>query len=173
MVDDVEKAKKFADAAHEAVGQKRKYTGDPYIVHPVAVMNLVASVNHTKVMLMAALLHDTVEDTLVTLKDVEAEFGSEVCELVGWLTDVSQKEDGNRAVRKAIDRAHVAMAPAAAKTIKLADLINNSECIVANDPKFAAVYMPEKAALLEVLKEGDQTLWNRANELVQGYFQSK
>lgn len=163
------KAEKFANAAHEAVGQRRKHTGEPYIVHPVAVMKLVAAVPHTQAMLIAALLHDTVEDTEVSLADVEAEFGAEVSELVGWLTDVSSPQDGNRTVRKAMDRAHTAKAPAAAKTVKLADLIHNSECIVANDPKFAPVYMAEKEQLLLVLKEGDPTLWGRAHALVEAY----
>lgn len=165
----VEKALIYATDAHGSINQTRKYTGEPYIVHPVEVMGIVKSVPHNDEMLCAALLHDTVEDTDVTLEDIEREFGSDIAELVGWLTDVSKPNDGNRAKRKEIDRQHTANAPAAAKTIKLADLISNSDTIVKYDKHFAKVYMREKALLLEVLKEGDVTLWNRANEIIKGY----
>lgn len=157
----------FAKAAHAAAGQLRKYSGEPYIVHPVEVAGLVRAVRHTDEMLAAAMLHDTVEDTDVSIEDIAREFGAEVAYLVGWLTDVSRPEDGNRVARKAIDCAHTAMAPAAAQTIKLADLISNSRSIVANDPKFARVYLAEKAKLLDVLKKGDTTLWEQAHELLK------
>lgn len=162
----VQRARVFATAAHHAVGQVRKYTGAPYIVHPAEVVSIVASVQHTPEMLAAAWLHDTVEDTQVELSTVEAEFGSEVAELVGWLTDVSRPEDGNRATRRALDRAHSAQAPAEAQTVKLADLISNTSTIVLHDPEFARVYLAEKRALLEVLGYGDRTLLRRAWELV-------
>ena len=111
-MDVVERARIFATAAHAAVGQVRKYTNEPYIVHPAEVVSIVRSVPHTPEMLAAAWLHDTVEDTDVTMEVVRAEFGDAVAELVGWLTDVSRPEDGNRAVRKARDREHTAAAPA-------------------------------------------------------------
>lgn len=161
------RARFFATVAHERVGQKRKYTGEPYVNHPEAVAALVRSVPHTEAMLAAAWLHDTVEDTGVTLDEIRSLFGEEVAGLVGWLTDVSRPEDGNREARKAKDRAHTSLAPPEAKTIKLADLIDNSESILKRDPKFAAVYLHEKALLLEVLREGDPTLWARADAIVR------
>lgn len=154
----------FAKAAHESVDQRRKYTGEPYIVHPVAVAELVKSVPHTEEMVAAALLHDVVEDTPVSIEQVEDEFGHEVATLVSWLTDVSRPEDGNRATRKSRDLEHTRHAPAAAKTIKLADLIDNTRTIKAHDPAFWKVYRREKLALLRVLKEGDPNLWQRAAE---------
>ena len=157
----------YAKAAHAAVGQKRKYTGEDYIVHPVAVACIVGSVGHTPEMLAAALLHDTVEDTNATIEEIKSLFGERVSNLVGWLTDVSGPDDGNRTARKAMDRDHIARAPAAAQTIKLADLIDNTASIVTHDLKFAAVYLKEKAALLDVLKEGEPGLWRRANETLQ------
>lgn len=163
----VERALNFAVNAHEAVGQRRKYTGEPYFTHPVAVSRLVAKVHHTEAMLAAALLHDTVEDTNVTLSDIQNEFGNEIATLVGWLTDISRPEDGNRAARKAIDREHTAHAPVQAKTIKLADLIDNTASITRHDPVFSRVYLKEKAALLEVLKEGDSVLWEMAHKALQ------
>lgn len=162
MMNIVEKAQIFATAAHAAVGQKRKYTGDDYIVHPAAVVEIVRSVPHDDAMLAAAWLHDTVEDTHVTIDVIAAVFGNDVADLVGWLTDVSVPTDGNRAARKAIDRAHTAAAPARAQTIKLADLIDNTKSIGQFDPKFWEVYAAEKMAMLAVMKAGDLTLWVKA-----------
>lgn len=160
------KARRFAEAAHAGIDQRRKYTGEPYITHPAAVVELVRSAPHTETMIIAAWLHDTVEDTAVTLDDVEREFGSEVAVLVEHLTDVSRPADGNRKTRKAIDRDHMAKASAMAKTIKLADLIDNMQSIVERDPDFAKVYLTEKALLLEVLRDGDATLWTKAAAMI-------
>jgi (p)ppGpp synthase/HD superfamily hydrolase len=162
----VERARVFATAAHAAVGQVRKYTFEPYIVHPTEVASIVATVPHTDEMLAAAYLHDTVEDTGVTILDIQIEFGNEVASLVSWLTDVSRPEDGNRAVRKARDREHIAMAPAGAQTVKLADLIANTRSIVAHDPAFAKIYLAEKRMLLEVLTRGDAALMAEARATV-------
>jgi (p)ppGpp synthase/HD superfamily hydrolase len=152
----------FATAAHAAVGQLRKYTFEPYIVHPAEVAGIVAEAGGTPEMIAAAWLHDTVEDTGVTSELIRAEFGDEVATLVGWLTDVSRPDHGNRAARKAVDRAHTAAAPAEAQTIKLADLICNTKSIVAHDPKFAVTYLAEKRELLEVMTKGDPRLRERA-----------
>ena len=163
MLDDV---LKFATAAHS--DQKRKYTGDPYINHPIAVAEIVKTVQHTEAMIAAALLHDVVEDTHVTIDQIEDRFGSEVAELVGWLTDISRPEDGNRRTRKALDRFHSADAPAEAQTIKLADLIHNSISIAEHDPNFWKVYKEEKIELLKVLTKGDKTLMYRAQQQIGG-----
>ena len=164
----VEKARIFATAAHAAVAQLRKYTNEPYIVHPAEVFSIVSTVDGaTAEMLAAAWLHDVVEDTGVTIEVIKEMFGEEVAELVGWLTDVSRPEQGNRATRKAIDRAHTAMAPAEAQTIKLADLISNCTSIVEHDATFAKTYLEEKRLLLEVLTKGDRSLWERAHNIVK------
>lgn len=162
------RAQTLAFDAHK--GQVRKYTGEPYIVHPIEVAEIVAGVPHTDSMLAAALLHDVVEDTDVTLADLNSMFNKEVVDLVEQLTDVSKPEDGNRKVRKEKDRQHTAQASADAKTIKLADLISNTRSIVKHDPGFAKVYMSEKRALLDVLVEGDSSLWATAKRAVDRYF---
>jgi (p)ppGpp synthase/HD superfamily hydrolase len=102
----------------------------------------------------------------VTIEEVRAAFGDTVAALVADLTDVSRLEDGNRVARKALDLAHTAQASPEAKTIKLADLIDNSHSIIAHEPGFAKVYLREKAALLEVLGEGDAELWRMATAIV-------
>ncbi|MBW6486011.1 MAG: HD domain-containing protein [Syntrophobacterales bacterium] len=155
----------YATHHHAAIGQVRKYTGEPYIKHPAAVVKIVQSVPHTPEMLAAAWLHDTVEDTAATLEEIDQLFGQEVACMVEMLTDVSRPSNGNRKVRKAIDLAHTANASPEAKTIKLADMIDNKHNIVERNPKFAKVYLVEKTALLEVLTEGDATLYAQAVEL--------
>ena len=162
MTDIVARADAFAARAHSAINHKRKYTGDDYIVHPREVAAIVATVPHTDEMLAAALLHDTVEDTGVGIETIRAEFGAVVAGLVADLTDVSTPGGGNRAIRKGIDLAHTAGASPSAKTIKLADLLSNTASIVAHDPGFARVYLKEKAAMLEVMTDGDATLLARA-----------
>lgn len=167
MRSDLEKvAALFATAAHAAVNQVRRYTGEPYIVHPAAVVGIVMTVPHTPAMLAAAWLHDVVEDTNVTIHLVRQTFGAVVAGMVEDLTDPSKPTDGNRAARCAIDRAHSASASPAAKTIKLADIIDNTKSIAAHDPHFARVYIPEMELLLAVLTEGDPTLYARATEAV-------
>lgn len=165
-VTDVEqKAMTFAYRKHSEIDHTRKYSGKPYIVHPAAVAELVRSVDHTPEMLAAAWLHDTVEDTKATLEQIRKVFGDEIYELVEMLTDVSRPEDGNRKTRKEMDRQHSAKASPEAKTVKLADLIHNSRSIIKQDPGFARVYLREMRDLLEVLKEGNSLLWNRAYEI--------
>lgn len=147
----IEKADLFASAAHAAVGQKRKYSQDDYIVHPRRVSKMVAEFGGTDEMIAAALLHDVLEDTDVTSDLIASTFGSVVHSLVVDLTDVSKPEDGNRAVRKGIDATRLSLASKDAQIIKLADLIDNSDDIVANDPSFAKVFLKEKAHLLDVM----------------------
>jgi (p)ppGpp synthase/HD superfamily hydrolase len=162
----VERARVFATAAHAAVGQVRKYTFEPYIVHPAEVAKIVCDAGGSEAMVAAAWLHDTVEDTGVTIETIRAEFGVEVAELVGWLTDVSLPEHGNRAHRKALDRAHSAAAPAEAQTVKLADLIANTRSIMAHDEAFAKTYLEEKRLLLAVMTKGDARLMAEARKFI-------
>ncbi len=169
ITDIVERADAFAEYHHAAISQKRKYTGDDYIVHPRAVMHIVKSVPHTIAQLCAALLHDTVEDTHATLDEIERAFGSEISILVEMLTDISKKEDGNRKFRKAMDLDHTAKASDQAKTIKLADLIHNSVSIMKYDPRFAKVFITEKTLMMKVLIGGDHTLYKRAMAVIDRY----
>ena len=161
-----EYAIRLAVKAHD--GQKRKYTEEPYIVHPLMVAHLVSKVPHTSQMIAAALLHDVVEDTDVTFNNIDRLFGHQVTNLVWWLTDVSKPSDGNRAIRKEIDLKHLAKASPEAQTIKLADIIDNARDIQVYDPKFSVVYLKECRNLLNVLREGDETLFNLAEFIIRG-----
>jgi len=169
MTELVTRAMQYAHKRHGDIDHVRKYTGEPYIVHPGQVAGMVASVPHTPEMLAAAWLHDVVEDTFDDrsegLKKIAELFGTSVMLLVADLSDVSIPTDGNRKTRKALDREHTALAAPDAKTIKLADLISNTMSIATHDMDFAKVYLEEKALLLDVLTEGDSTLYKMAVEL--------
>lgn len=164
----VDKARAFAIAAHGAIGQVRKYTGEPYVNHPIRVAATVSNVTQDQAMIAAALLHDVVEDTQVTLKDIRDEFGDDVATLVGHLTDVSTPADGNRAARKEIDYRHTEKASARAQTIKIADLLDNTSSILQFDLEFAKVYLAEKERLLMgALVHGDPYLWRLAHKQLE------
>jgi hypothetical protein len=156
------RARDFAISAHNNMNHRRKYTDAPYSTHLQNVVNLVALVSDDEEILAGAWLHDVVEDTPATLEEVEAAFGKSVAHLVDCLTDVSRPSDGNRSVRKGIDRRHLAKADARAKNIKLADLIDNCRDICKHNKRFAKVYLQEMAALLQVLSEGDSRLYGLA-----------
>lgn len=151
----------FAHLAHQ--GQVRKYTNEPYIVHPVEVARIVTSVKgYTPEMVAASLLHDVVEDCGVSQATIDRIFGKEVGNLVHWCTVQTTVAMGNRKVRKAMDLARLAYAPAEAQTIKVADLMDNTADICLHDASFAKVYLREKHAALKVLVNADPELRIRA-----------
>ena len=162
-------ASEFATLAHQ--GQVRKYTEEPYIVHPQAVATIVKNIPHTDEMVAAAWLHDVVEDTSFTILDVEYKFGSKIASLVEMLTDVSKLSDGNRKIRKEIDRLHLSKASPEAKTIKLADIIDNSCSIAIYDPNFSKIYFREITQLLPYLVEGNSRLFNLIVEILNQYYE--
>lgn len=158
-----EEALQFATEAHGE--QKRKYHNEAYIEHPKRVAQLVRTVAHTKEMLCAAYLHDVVEDTPVSLEEIREKFGDEVAKLVGELTDEFVKKNYqhlNRRERKAREVDRQATMSREAKTIKLADVIDNTRDIIEHDRDFARRYVPEMIALTEVLKEGEFKLLMQA-----------
>ena len=161
-------AKMFATAAHAAVGQKRKYSGDDYIIHPERVAAIVEKHGGTDEMIAAAWLHDTVEDTDVTPELIIEMFGDEVAAIVDGLTDVSLPSDGNRAKRKSIDRMHSASASTESQFVKCADIIDNSWDIADNDPSFAKVYKSEVFLLLSAMTKVKHTeIWEQAMKSVE------
>lgn len=162
---DIEKAHSFAKACHRK--QLRKYSGTPYIEHPVAVARIVNSLGYDDHVVIAALLHDVVEDCGITLEEITNLFGEKVSRLVEMVTDVSKPSDGNREVRKELDRQHIAKADHEGQTIKLADLIHNTMSIAVKDKKFAKIYLEEKKRLLSVLGKGNNVLFVMASIMVK------
>jgi len=168
MLDSLEEqARRYATRAHAEAGQRRKYTDEPYIVHPAAVVELVRSVSADDALLAAAWLHDTVEDTDTTLADIASHFGPRVAQLVEMLTDSAQPQAKNRAARKLAHFRHTAEASPEAQTIKLADIIDNTRAIVRFDPHFARVYLVEKRIQIDLLKQGDAQLWRQASASIE------
>lgn len=144
----VKKAVIFAKKAHET--QVRKYTGAPYFTHCANVVNILIRYGYDdEEMICAAYLHDTVEDTDTTIEDIELAFGFVIGQYVSDLTDVSKPEDGNRVVRKQIDREHTWRSCDKSQIIKMADLIDNTGSIAKHDKEFARVYINEKLLLLK------------------------
>jgi len=86
----VEKALQFSEKAH--IGQIRK-SGEPYIIHPILVATIVSSISEDEAMVVAALLHDVVEDTHLSISEVSAAFGEDVAHLVEGLTKIVKMRD--------------------------------------------------------------------------------
>ncbi|HJU57764.1 MAG TPA: RelA/SpoT family protein, partial [Actinomycetota bacterium] len=131
---EIERAYRFAAEHHE--GQKR-LSGEDFIEHPLAVAQILADLGLDTTTLEAALLHDTVEDTDVTVGDLESEFGSEVARIVDGLTKLdaisfrSREHEQAENVRKMI----VAMAgDIRVLLIKLADRLHNMRTLSALAP---------------------------------------
>jgi (p)ppGpp synthase/HD superfamily hydrolase len=115
----VRRAYAFAETAHR--GQRRK-DGRAFIAHPVRVARLLASHGYDEEVVAAALLHDVVEDTAVTLTDVRARFGPRVADLVAWVTEnpALPAVERKRAYRDRLRRS-----PQAARAICAADKVCN------------------------------------------------
>jgi GTP pyrophosphokinase len=121
---DVERAFEFADSHHR--GQRRR-SGDPYITHPLAVGTILAELGMTPPTLMAALLHETVEDSDYTLAQLSADFGEEVAVLVDGVAKLDKVKFGESAAQaETIRKMVVAMAKdIRVLFIKLADRLHN------------------------------------------------
>ena len=120
----------FAVKAH--AGTERRGKGFPYIVHPMEAMEIVATMTPDQELLAAAALHDTVEDTDVTIGQIKAEFGERIASLVAAESDdvvegVSEEASWHSRKQAAIDR--LARAPHDAKMVALGDKLSNMRAI--------------------------------------------
>jgi GTP pyrophosphokinase len=119
----LERAYLLAERLHE--GQMRK-SGDPYITHPLAVTTILAELGMTEPTLVAALLHDTVEDTPYTLEELRRDFGDEVAVMVDGVTKLDKVQYGDSAQAETIRKMIVAMSKdIRVLVIKLADRLHN------------------------------------------------
>ncbi|MBR4827115.1 MAG: bifunctional (p)ppGpp synthetase/guanosine-3',5'-bis(diphosphate) 3'-pyrophosphohydrolase [Bacteroidales bacterium] len=120
----------FAVKAHS--GTERRGKGYPYIVHPMEAVEIVATMTKDQELLAAAALHDTVEDTDVTVDQIREEFGDRVAELVASESDempagVSEEDSWHARKQAAIDR--LAKASRDAKMVALGDKLSNMRAI--------------------------------------------
>lgn len=123
-LDVLQRAFKVASRYHR--GQKRK-SGDPYITHPVAVTTILAEIGATGPVLVAGLLHDTVEDTDYTMEQLIADFGEEVAYLVDGVTKLDKVSYGANAPIETIRKLVLSMSKdIRVLLIKLADRLHNA-----------------------------------------------
>ena len=123
--DYLDRAIAFAVRAH--AGTERRGKGFPYIVHPLEAMAIVSTITPDQELLAAAVLHDTVEDTDVTIEDIRAEFGDRVASLVKIDSVGDDEGTWHERKQKAIDR--IANAPRDAKIVALGDKLSNMRAI--------------------------------------------
>jgi (p)ppGpp synthase/HD superfamily hydrolase len=146
---DLDEVRRFAAAAH--AGEVRKGSGQPYIAHPEAVAQIQRELGvDDPVILAAALLHDVVENTSVTVADIAARFGDDVAGLVGELTRPVGTHENRDAFRLYLD----SLGPRAL-LIKLADRIENMRGLqfVHDDATFVRDYLDETRELFLPLAE--------------------
>ena len=123
-IDEVDRAFAVAKAAHE--GQLRK-SGEEYITHPVAVAEILANLGLNPATIIAALLHDTVEDTKYSLDQMRSEFGEEIANLVDGVTKLDKLAYGPTAEAETVRKMVIAMSrDIRVLVIKLADRLHNA-----------------------------------------------
>ncbi len=172
----LEQVKDFASKAHE--GQTRKYENQPFIVHPIRVMELCREYTEDITILSAALLHDVLEDTEVSEDDLYT-FLSSVMEktdsektvrMVLELTDVFIKADypsWNRRKRRNKEADRIQHTSGDSQTVKYADIIDNCTEIARHwEDDFSEKFLKECRSLLKRIDKGHPQLYQRAIQVV-------
>ncbi|MGN7719791.1 HD domain-containing protein [Chitinophaga sp. 22620] len=166
----------FADKAHG--DQTRKYSPDRYIVHPIRVMETCREYTSDISILAAALLHDVLEDTPVSQKELfhflesimDRDLIRRTLGYVVELTDVYTKTaypQWNRRTRKGKELERLISTSPESQTIKYADILDNAKDVVEHDPDFAKVFLMEYRTILRKLDKGEEDLRIRATALVE------
>ena len=123
---DLSVLQKAYEVAEQRHGDQMRRSGDPYITHPLAVANILAELGMDTTTLVAALLHDTVEDTGYTMEALTADFGEEVAHLVDGVTKLDKVALGTAADAETIRKMIIAMArDGRVLVIKVADRLHN------------------------------------------------
>ena len=142
----------FAVKAHH--NSERRGKGFPYIVHPMEAVEIVATITSDQELLAAAALHDTVEDTDVTLEDIRREFGDRVASIVEAESDkniegVSETDTWMERKQAAIDR--LRQAPIDAKIVAMGDKLSNMRAIYRD-------YMTKGDSLWQIFHVSDKSV---------------
>lgn len=152
-MDLVEKATLIAITAHEAAGQKRKFSNEPYWYHPSAVADMVSRHTDNQSLIAAGWLHDVVEDTHIDLEHIRSHLNNEVAE---YVSDVTKQqpygEDDGRNILFEIKR--LMGVSSESKLLKLCDIHCNikdmrPECGFL----FVSEWMPKKFAMILAIKQ--------------------
>lgn len=175
----------FAVKAHS--GTERRGKGYPYIVHPMEAVEIVATMTGDQELLAAAMLHDTVEDTDVTVEQIRAEFGDRVASIVAEESDempegISEEDSWHGRKQAAMDR--LSRASLDAKIVALGDKLSNMRAIArdyaiqgdnlwnlfhAKDPKDHEWHYRGLAAALSEL--GDTLAYQEFERLIDQVFE--
>ena len=176
----LEDVTEFAAKAHGT--QLRKYTGEPYILHPIAVCGIVGEYTNDLPTLIGALLHDVLEDTTDDIERTKNEIREflrglsikykidpaafeiiveKSLRIIIELTDVFTTEaypNLNRKERKRREVLRMAIISIEAQNVKYADIIHNSPSIIENDKDFTPVFIEECSKKLDVMTDGNSVL---------------
>lgn len=134
---------------------------------PAEVAFWVSQIGGTNEMIMAAWLHDVVEDTSFGIDVILEQFGPTVARFVDDVTNKPNDDMSNRITRKINECKRLSAICEESQTIKIADIISNIRSIAKYDPKFAKIYLKEKEMALDVLTKGNPILWKMANQIIQ------
>ena len=129
----LDKAYNFAVKAHE---NQKRYSGDPYVIHPVAVANILTELKLDSATIATGLLHDTIEDTHATYQTIKDEFGEEVADLVEGVTKISELENQATANSRAENFRKLIIATSKdirVLLVKIADRLHNMRTISSID----------------------------------------
>ncbi len=135
QINGVKRAYYYAEQAHE--GQKRR-SGEPYVTHPLEVANILAGMHMDHQSLMAAMLHDVIEDTTISKEALTEQFGEPVAELVDGVSKLTQFEFETQAQKQAENFQKMALAMAKdirVILVKLADRLHNMRTLGALKPE--------------------------------------
>jgi (p)ppGpp synthase/HD superfamily hydrolase len=173
----------YFGGAHDSIGQKRKYTGEPYRVHTEEVAETVLMhlafcapqlpVEEAEALVIASYGHDTPEDVFpknpaYNIVVIGQKYGQRAASIVMQLTETYSSEfypHLNRATRKLLEASRISVIDDHTKLVKLADLQSNTRSIVEHDPEFAKTYLKEKELLMTHLRNPfTEKLWLDVNE---------
>lgn len=177
-MDQLTQIRDFATDAHGY--QRRKFVDEPYINHPIRVMEICKTYTSDLPVLSAALLHDVLEDTGVTQTELSAWLhntlspsdADRALTLTVELTDVYVKKEyphWNRRKRKQMEAKRLSQISAAGQTVKYADILDNASEITHADPDFISTFLRECQLLLKVMEKGNPELRQRATDIVNKY----
>jgi len=172
----VQMAAIFAEFSH--LGQTRKYTGEPYFVHPQRVAKTGFKMGLPPYIIAALYLHDVIEDCKVTKEDIvflfpSKEFGERVAAIVDGLTNKSKKvPNTTRKQRKAMDHDRLSKEKKEIKVCKLLDRLDNISDMELCKEDFRFMYARETLDLLKAVGDGDeelsQQISDKANQILKG-----
>ncbi|CAG5072040.1 hypothetical protein DYBT9623_03977 [Dyadobacter sp. CECT 9623] len=164
--------------------QKRKYSGQPYYTHLLSVADRVSAYPKTGCEIEIALCHDLIEDTecsLATLSSLLMSLGygiAEDAQILAGVDDLTDKYTTikyprlNRKQRKQMEAARIILSRPIAQTVKYADIIDNIQSIIAEDPSFAKVYLAEIDQYIWRIDKGNPALYAECCRLFTAAYES-